>query len=170
MQYRYLGPSSESVPPKNNYKCETSNGVLGVNTGIVLTEATSRARFSKLMVDSGCYSAVRYRQNISQIGHHVVLRQSIPPRPKVYPLDMLSFIPFFLSGTIIPVVMTGDLNYSVSFYIDGAPKNHMAWSNQHREYLSIIKFPIVDATPQGEFESKRAEEVAANFLSLINKK
>lgn len=169
MQYRYMD-SSPVAQHQSALQCETSNGVLGVNAGSVLTQPAARYTFEKLMTESGCYSAVRFRRTISQVGHHVVLRDKLPPRPETYPADLLSFIPFFLTASIFPVQMTVDLDYSVTYYTDGDSAGYADWENQHREYLSLFKVPVPGASTLADFESQRARDVATTVLTLLESK
>lgn len=151
-------------------RCEAHQGVLGLivkpssqisgNLHSQFYQLDRDALVSALM-ESGCFSDVRFRRSVSQRGHHVTYSGT------THLDDPSKFNAFFsvFSAFVIPMRYEGNYSQNITFYYHGEEQSSDHKSYDYRQYLSTT--PLSNTLKTDAFARLESRRLAAFIVDTI---
>jgi uncharacterized protein YceK len=159
------GPANELTN-----RCETHQGVLGLivkpSSQISGTLPShfyqlDRGELVTALMESGCFSDVRFRRSVSQRGHHVTYSGT------THLDDPSKFNALFsvFTAFVIPMRYDGRYGQNITFYYHGEKQSSDSESYNYQQYLSAI--PLSNTLKTDAFSRRESRRLAAAIVDTI---
>jgi hypothetical protein len=167
-------PENPVATPNAANTCPQTAGVLGLRLepGTYFTanpgawkNGVSHSDMTRALMDTGCFSAVRHRRTISMRGHHI--DYSLHKNWENTGPNLLTFPHFFLSGTLLPLIMHEEYNVELDYYFHGEKMETRRGVEEGRLLIGLIAALYPVWMNRDDYSRTESERLANVFVSVI---
>lgn len=167
-------PENPVATPDATTTCPETAGVLGLRLkpGNYFTASpplghtgVSKADVTRALMDTGCFSAVRHRRTVSMRGHHI--DYSVYTNWDNSGPNLLTFPHFFLSGTLLPLIMREEYNIRLEYYFHGEKIEGRRGVEESRILIGLIAALYPVWMSREDYSRTESERLANVFVSVI---
>ena len=176
-RYKHL-PDNPVATPDATVNCPETGGVLGLRLkhrhfafeGAYFSArpgpdsaGVSKADINRALMDTGCFSAVRHRDTLSMRGHHIDYTLHLHDSS----VNWFTFPFAFVSGMLVPVIMTDEYNVRLEYYYHGEKFADREGHERARVLFGLVGALYPVWMSRDGYSRTESERLANVFVSVI---